>query len=193
MGHDMKDVEAVILTHAHADHMGFADRVARSAKAPVYIHANDVSASRRVLQLPWPALLSNAWRPFMASVLAKAIANGVFSTAHISKPQPLADGAVLQVPGRPHVIHTPGHTAGEVAYYLPEHHVLISGDSLVTQDLYSGKSGQPQLTRPGLNDDYGRARQSLHRLHDVGRVKVLPGHGSSWEGEIREAISLALA
>lgn len=192
IGRELKDIEAVILTHAHADHMGFADTVAKGAKVPVFIHEKDVTASRRALQLPWFALLSNAWRPFMANVLGRAIANGVFSMAHVSNPQPFQDGDILDVPGRPHVIHTPGHTPGEVSFYLPAQGVLISGDTLVTRDLYSGRVGSPQLTRPRLNDDYAEARKSVHRLKDLGRVTMLPGHGQPWEGEIAEAISIAL-
>lgn len=136
--------------------------------------------------------MSNAWHPFMAATLGSAVVNGVFSTAHISKPRPFEDGEVLDVPGRPHVIHTPGHTPGEVAFYLPAQQVLISGDALVTQDLFTGRAGL-QLTRPQLNDDYADARKSLDRLKDLGKVKILPGHGRPWDGEIVEAISKALS
>lgn len=191
LGRELKDVEAVILSHAHADHMGFADRVAKAAKAPVFIHRKDASASRRALQLPWPALLSNAWRPFTAGMLGNAVANGVFSLACVSNPHTFQDGDVLAVPGRPCVIHTPGHTPGEVSFYLPAQQVLISGDTLVTRDLYTGRTGPPQLTRPRLNDDYAEASKSLERLKDLGRVRLLPGHGLPWDGEIGDAISRA--
>lgn len=185
IGREVKDVEAVILSHAHADHMGFADRVAKAAKAPVFVHQGDISAARRPLQLPWFALLSNAWHPFMAGVLGQAIWNGVFSFAHVSKPQAFKDGDALDVPGRPHVIHTPGHTAGEVAFYFPNQQALVTGDALVTRDLYTGEEGTPQLTRQRLNEDYSLAKSSLQRLSGLGMLKVLPGHGKPWEGDIR--------
>ena len=191
IGREVKDVAAIILTHAHADHMGFADQVAKAAKAPVYIHAHDVAASQSVLQLPWSALLSNAWRPFMANTLGQAVWNGVFSMTHVSRPYAFKNGDVLDIPGRPHVIHTPGHTPGEVAFYLPQQRLLLSGDTIVTRDLYTGRAGV-QLTRPRLNHDYAQARESLHRLKDLGRVKLLPGHGVPWDGEILEAVSIAL-
>jgi glyoxylase-like metal-dependent hydrolase (beta-lactamase superfamily II) len=182
----------VILTHAHADHMGIADRVAKAAKAPVFIHRDDVDAAQKVLQLPWMALLTNAWHPYVAGILTRAVVNRVFSSARVSDPKAFADGDVLDVPGRPHVIHTPGHTPGEVVFFLPAQQVLLSGDTLVTRDLYTGRNGAPQLTRPALNDDYRRARQSLHRLKDLGRVQMLSGHGRLWKGEISEAIAVAL-
>ena len=47
------------------------------------------------------------------------------------------DREVLDVPGRPHVIATPGHTDGHCALHLPDRDVLFTGDGLVTLDLSS--------------------------------------------------------
>ena len=46
-----------------------------------------------------------------------------------------ADEEVLDVPGRPRVIHTPGHTAGNAALSLADREVLIVGDTLATLSL----------------------------------------------------------
>jgi len=191
IGRTVADVAAVVLTHAHADHMGIADRVGREANAPVYIHKDDAAAAGRILQLPWYGLLSRAWRPYTARMLAHATWNGVFGTPRVRNPMPMDDGQTLDVPGRPQVIHTPGHTPGEVSLLFADRGLLISGDTLVTRDLYSGATGHPQVTHPLLSHDYAEAFRSLDRLAGLGRLRMLPGHGTPWDGDLRDAVALA--
>jgi len=191
IGRQIKDLEAIILTHSHADHTGFAERLRMETRAPIFVHRDDRAAIGKVLQLPWWGLLSNAWRPYIATMLLTATINGVFIMPHITEARLFADGDVLDVPGKPHVFHTPGHTPGEVAFYLPERGVLLSGDTLVTRNLMTGKLGGPQLTHPLLNDDHKAARRSLDRLREIGKVKMLPGHGNTWTGTMAEAIQIA--
>ncbi len=191
IGRELKDVEAILLTHSHADHTGFAERLRRETKVPVFVHRDDLAAIGKVLQLPWYGLLSNAWRPYIATMLLTATINGIFTMPHIAQARTFADGDILDVPGKPHVLHAPGHTPGEVAFYLPERNVLISGDTLVTRNLMTGKLGGPQVTDPLLNDDDKAARRSLDRLREIGRVTMLPGHGNPWTGTMAEAVRLA--
>jgi len=191
LGFDIKDLEGIILTHAHADHIGFAERLRKETNVPVYIHKEDALMAGRPLQLPWYGLLSSAWRPYIATMLGTALVNGVFSLPKITKLMTFSNGESLDVPGNPLVIHTPGHTAGEVVFYLPERNVLFSGDTLVTRDLMSGKHGKPQVTHPLLNNDFKQAHRSLGLLSEIGNVAMLPGHGKPWFGEIQEAIELA--
>src|SRR5215207_1463059 len=49
LGRSPADVEAVVLTHAHFDHVGFAERARRELGVPVYVHENDAPLTRH----PW--------------------------------------------------------------------------------------------------------------------------------------------
>ena len=191
LGHTVADIKCVLLTHAHADHMGFAERVRREANCPVFIHSKDKVAAGRMLQLPWFGLLSNAWRPFVASILTHATCNSVFNAPGIQVLQAFDGDVQLDVPGCPRVIHVPGHTPGEVAYHFPKNNVTISGDSIVTLNLFTGKHGGPQLPHRLLNGDDKQSRRSLEKLIELGETKILPGHGKPWHGTVSEAVASA--
>lgn len=191
IGRSPEDLEAVLLTHSHADHTGFASRIEAEFQVPVFVHNDDRDAICRPLELPWFGLLSNAWRPYVRSMLLHATWNGIFRCPRVRKPNSFADGDQLDFPGRPQVIHVPGHTPGEVAFFLPNHRVLVSGDTIVTRNLMSGQDGPPQIPHELLNHRHEQAAHSLDRLKELGRLTILPGHGKPWEGEMEEAIDLA--
>ena len=192
IGFKIADIEAIILTHCHADHTGFAERLRRETDATVYVHKDDQVAVGRRYQLPWLGLLSNAWRPFVAHLLLHAIANGILTTPRIKSSTAFEDGDILNVPGQPHVIHMPGHTPGEVAFYLPERQVLFSGDTLVTQNLMSGRATPPQVPVRSLNENTKQATKALRFLAELGDVTLLPGHGKPWHGDIGKLVSAIL-
>lgn len=89
------------------------------------------------------------------------------------------------MPGRPRVLHTPGHTPGEVVFHLADRNVLISGDTLVTRNLLTGEMGRPQIVSEILNDNMTQANRSLDLIRELGHVTMLPGHGKPWVGKRR--------
>lgn len=192
LGYSVKDVEAIVLTHAHADHIGFAEKVRKQINIPVYVHKNDAKMAQKPLQLPWFGLLSNAWRPYTATMLGVAIVNGVFTLPHLTKTVSIEKNVVLDVPGKPRILHTPGHTEGEVVLWLDDKKVLISGDTIVTRNLLTGALGQPQLTSPILTGNYKEAMRSLDLLRELGSVTMLSGHGTPWVGDMKDAVNIAL-
>jgi glyoxylase-like metal-dependent hydrolase (beta-lactamase superfamily II) len=192
MGRSVADVEAILITHAHADHTGFGPRLAKETGAPIFLHGADTALAARPLYLPWGGLLSRAWRPYTASMLAHAVVNGLLRLPRIKSAQPIHDGEQLDIPGRPTIIHVPGHTPGDVVVHLPDRGVLFSGDALVTRDLYSGRDTAPQVTAPSLSKDFGDAVSHLDRLTELGTVRLLPGHGRPWSGDARDAVEGAV-
>ncbi len=103
-----------------------------------------------------------------------------------------ADGQILDVPGRPRVIHAPGHTPGNAALFLERHGVLFSGDTIVTRNPLTGRTG-PQIMPSGFNQDTRAALRSLGALRQLPAGTVLPGHGDPWTGGAAEAVRLAQA
>jgi glyoxylase-like metal-dependent hydrolase (beta-lactamase superfamily II) len=168
---------AILITHAHADHVGSAARIHDDTGARVLVHAGDADVVRDGTPEPPPSFFSDAWRPRFARYLVHAARNDARSIEPVPSVETFADDERLDVPGRPRVLHTPGHTAGHCAFVLEDRGVIFSGDSLVTRDNVSGRTG-PQPIR--WNDDQEQARSSYERLFALPADVVLPGHGEPW-------------
>jgi glyoxylase-like metal-dependent hydrolase (beta-lactamase superfamily II) len=99
-------------------------------------------------------------------------------------------GETLDLPGRPVVVFSPGHTFGHCALHVPAASALLVGDALVTFNPYTGGSG-PQIVSGAATADSAQALLSLSALSDTGAAIVLPGHGPVWRDGIRRASELA--
>ena len=192
IGRRLDDVDAVLLTHDHLDHLGNAERLRRDANATVSIHSSEADSARHGGGTPPPTLggLLAMIRPTVARYMLHSIRGGVMRIAPIANVATFEDGDVLDVPGRPRVIHTPGHSRGECVLHLEQRDVLFSGDALVTLDIAPAHVGPSLLTPPFVLDP-AQARASLERIEATGAGIMLPGHGEPWRGGVGEAVRLA--
>ena len=188
------DVRAVVLTHAHFDHMGFAASAATECGVPVFVHpgdrplaANPYSYRRERSPLLYPLLYPRGVPAIMAMAAA-----GAFWVPGLRTVQELPGDGTAPVPGAPHVIYTPGHTFGHCALHFPDRDTLITGDALVTLDPYKGERGA-QIVAGAATADSRLATQSLDALAKTDATIVLPGHGEPWRRGIRGAVAAARA
>jgi glyoxylase-like metal-dependent hydrolase (beta-lactamase superfamily II) len=191
LGHDRSAVEAVVLTHAHFDHVGFAEKARTELGVPVYVHENDVPLTSH----PWrydherPRSLYFLTQPRALPIVAGFLRHRAFWPPPVKDVIRFTDG-VLPVPGSPRVVYTPGHTLGHCALHLPDRDAVIAGDAVVTLDPYTGRRG-PRLVARAATVDSERNTAALEALAATRARTVLVGHGDPWTGGAEEAVALA--
>jgi glyoxylase-like metal-dependent hydrolase (beta-lactamase superfamily II) len=192
LGYTPADVEAVLITHHHADHRGNAERL-RSSGAQVFAHPSDAPYLRGDKHSSSRGVARFLWRPWYLFYMGSYVAKGVTRTPSVAELHQLGDGEVLDVPGSPRVVHAPGHTAGSCALVLEDRSVVFSGDALVTLDLVRGPRGRqgPQIARGPFAEDPDLALESLAVLAGTNAETVLPGHGEPWLQGVKSAVEVA--
>lgn len=192
LGFSPGDLRAILLTHAHIDHLGSAIWFAKTHGTPVFCHAGEVGhAKREYLQQASPAaLMTQAWRPRWLAWSLEVARRGGLVRAGIPTTNALSDDIAAALPGRPVPIPTPGHTSGHCSYVVDG--VLVTGDALITGHPLARRRG-PQLLPSMFNHSDGDCLRSLDTLGAAGTDVLIPGHGDLWVGPIAEAVRQATA
>ena len=185
-------VEAVVLTHAHFDHMGFARRAQKELGVKVWAHEAEVPVTSH----PWRYDHERSRLPYMLkhprfdrAFMAMA-AMGALFVKGLERVETYGDGQQLDVPGRPRVIFTPGHTHGHCSLHFEDRGVLIAGDAFVTYNPYNASEG-PQIVSGAATADSAQALASLDALAALDAAVTLTGHGEPWTAPPAAAVDRA--
>ncbi len=190
-----ESVAAIVLTHAHLDHMGGIPTFTSRYGTPVYTGAEEARHARReYLQQITPGEMLGQCRHLRGVKWVAQTLRAVLPHARmvLSEVNTAPFDVALDIPGRLVPVSVPGHTSGHTGYLLPEAGVFFSGDALVTGHPLSTLGEGPQLLPGVFNTDEARMRTSLESLRDVRADTLVPGHGPMARGPLVDHVDAAL-
>jgi glyoxylase-like metal-dependent hydrolase (beta-lactamase superfamily II) len=145
--------KAIVITHAHIDHIGGAQKLKASTGAPVYMNAADQELYDHLdVQAAWLGIAP----PEQTDIDVATREGETLSLAEETF----------------HVVHTPGHTQGSLCLWIPSQGKLIAGDTLFRESV-----GRTDLPGGDSRQIVASIREKLFQLPDS--TVVYPGHGPS--------------
>lgn len=203
-GVDVADVEGIVVTHFHADHLGLAARLVRASGSWLAMG----SAER--LHFPEPDFLERARRKFELwgvpeewSDSVRPDPDALATLERLATPDRwLAGGELLSIAGgRLRVLHTPGHSPGHICLADEERALLFTGDHVlprITSHISYDPSGLDNpladylrsLDVVRLGEDFEVCPAHEYRFSDIAdRCSELRAHTLDRAAEVQRVIS----
>jgi glyoxylase-like metal-dependent hydrolase (beta-lactamase superfamily II) len=172
LGAQATAVQRILVTHLHADHTGSLAALKRATGAPAAMHPLDAALVRRGEAArpsqPAPGLINNLLYRVMSL-------RGSMEIEPAEIEEEIEDGAELDVAGGLRVIGVPGHAAGQVAFFWPQHGgVLFAADA--ASNMFFG------LGYPPIFEDLAAGKESLRKLAGMEFDVACFGHGEALVG-----------
>jgi glyoxylase-like metal-dependent hydrolase (beta-lactamase superfamily II) len=174
IGRRLDEVDRIICTHGHPDHIGGLQELVRArVDITILIHPADLAGLRLPLR---EALARTEERSLRRGRLIQ------YLTRIPESCTPLDDGALLPVLGGLRVVHTPGHTPGSVCLYIERLRLLITGDVLQVI------RGRLTYASSFFSHDHAEARASVRRLAALDVDAIALSHYPPWTDDPNRAL-----
>jgi glyoxylase-like metal-dependent hydrolase (beta-lactamase superfamily II) len=184
-GHALADLELIVVTHQHIDHLGLVEILVEHSGAEV---AALGAAARRLGSFEEDAELEDEFAvevmlrngiPEDVTVALRSVSRSFRGWgSHVEVTRPLDDGGTLELGDRRlQVLHRPGHSPSDTVFWDEERKILLAADHLLPKI-----SSNPLLARP-LDGSSERPQalvtyiESLRKTREMPAEIVLPGHG----------------
>lgn len=172
LGRSPSDVGHILITHCHIDHVGSLAQLAARSGAQVLVHGADAPVVRGEAVTPGPNR-----RKVLGRVLGPVLLRwGRRRPDPVAIERELIDGEVLPIAGGVRVVHTPGHTPGQVSFLIDrDGGILIAGDAAGN---VGGRPYPPIGPFLGVStEDLGEAVRSFRKLAELDFEVAAFGHG----------------
>jgi glyoxylase-like metal-dependent hydrolase (beta-lactamase superfamily II) len=186
LGHSVRDLGLILITHQHLDHTGLVGTLARRSGAEVaaldllkpWLADYDRAMSRQ--QRYTDEIMGANGVPRDIRLVVRAIGRRTrVSGAPATVTMPLAAGEQLRLRDRTlTVLHRPGHSPSDTVYFDADRRTMIAGDHLLRHI-----SSNPVISTPLVGEPYPRAQTLVTYIASMQATArdpaelVLPGHG----------------
>jgi glyoxylase-like metal-dependent hydrolase (beta-lactamase superfamily II) len=184
-GHSIDDIELLVVTHQHIDHLGLTEIVVQRSGAEVA--ALGIAAERLANfdedaeaedRFAVDLMLRNGIPEEVTAALRSVSRSFRGWGSHVTVTKPLADGQTLPYANRLlQAIHRPGHSPSDTVFWDEERKILIAADHLIAHI-----SSNPLISRPlDGSDERPQALvtyiESMRKTREMPAEIVLSGHG----------------
>ena len=173
IGRSADEIDRIVCTHGHPDHIGGVRELITERPIEVFVHPADLDGVSLTLREALAAPYGGSRRGHLIQ----------YMTPHPGVATPIQDGDVIPVLGGLEVIHTPGHTPGSVCLYARRPRILFTGDVLQV------RGGRLAFASLFFSHDHAQARASVMRLAHLDVDIIATSHYRP----VRDGASAALA
>ncbi len=166
-GYDLHDLKRILITHAHGDHIGSLCDMQQRTGAEVWAHDLDAAIiEAKQVQETAPQDGFN----IIDRLMFRLGSSAELPTCEVHRTLKASE-AISEVLEGLEVIHLPGHSAGQIGFWLPKESILIGGDVMMN---IMGRLTQPFKA---FTPDLPESRKSIQKVANLGLKTLALGHG----------------